>query len=155
MKWQDVDLLPCSLARTLSVVGDRWTLLILRNAFMRTRRFDDFHSQLGVTKHVLSDRLKKLVKEGVFEKHPYQESPVRYEYRLTEKGLELYPIIMSMVAWGDKWMDGGKGAPMLYVHKRCNHQTEPRLVCSHCGDDIDPKEMMPMPGPGIAGHDFK
>lgn len=149
MKWQELNTLPCSLARTLSVVGDRWTLLILRNAFMRTRRFDDFYSQLGITKHVLSDRLKKLVNEGVLEKKAYQEKPMRYEYRLTEKGLDLYPIIMSMVAWGDKWMDEGKGAPMLYLHKSCNHQTSPKLACSHCGDDINPRDMMPMPGPGL------
>ena len=149
MKWQDLNTLPCSLARTLSVVGDRWTLLILRNAFMRTRRFDDFYTQLGITKHVLSDRLKKLVNEGVMEKRVYQEKPARYEYRLTEKGLDLYPIIMTMVAWGDKWMDEGKGAPMLYLHKSCNHQTSPHLACSHCGDDINPRDMMPLPGPGL------
>ncbi|MCG8669996.1 MAG: helix-turn-helix transcriptional regulator [Pseudomonadales bacterium] len=149
MKWQELDAQPCSVARTLSVIGDRWTLLIIRNAFLRTRRFDDFHAQLGITKHVLSSRLKKLVEAGVFEKRAYQEKPARYEYRLTEKGLDLYPIILGLVGWGDKWMDEGKGPPVEYFHKTCNHKTQPTLVCSECHEPLDPREMMAMPGPGL------
>lgn len=149
MRWDELNTLPCSIARTLSVVGDRWTLLILRNAFMKTRRFDDFHSQLGITKHLLSDRLKKLVAEGVLEKRAYQEKPRRYEYRLTEKGLDLYPVMLSLVAWGDKWMDEGQGAPVQYIHKNCGQLTEPYLVCSECKEPIRPREMQPVPGPGL------
>lgn len=149
MKWQELDTLPCSLARTLSVVGDRWTLLILRNAFMQTRRFDDFYTQLGITKHLLSDRLKKLVASGVMEKRAYQEKPIRYEYRLTEKGLDLYPIMLSLVAWGDKWMDEGRGPPLQYKHKNCHQLMKPTLICSECGEALDPRDVEPIPGPGL------
>ncbi len=140
--------MPCSLARTLSVIGDRWTLLILRNAFMRTRRFDDFHQQLGITKHVLSDRLKKLVEAEVLEKRAYQEKPLRYEYRLTEKGLDLYPILLALVNWGDKWMDDGKGPPIEYQHRNCGRKTRPTLVCSECNEPLSVREVIPMLGEG-------
>lgn len=147
MKWDNVGELPCSVARALSIVGDRWTVLILRNAFMRTRRFDDFQKQLGVTRHVLADRLKKLVDAGVFEKQKYSESPVRYEYRLTQKGLDLHPVLMSLAAWGDKWLDEGKGVPLEYIHKTCGHKTSPVLVCSSCNEPVYPKDVQPIPGP--------
>ena len=116
---------------------------------MKARRFDEFSQQLGISKHRLSDRLKKLVEAGVFEKRPYQEKPLRYEYRLTEKGIDIYPILMSLVAWGDKWMDDGKGPPVEYIHNRCNHKTRPVLVCSECGEPVNPREMRPIPGPGL------
>lgn len=147
MKWDNVGELPCSVARALSVLGDRWTILILRNAFMRTRRFDDFQKQLGVTRHVLADRLKKLVDAGVFEKQKYSASPARYEYRLTQKGLDLHPILMSLAAWGDKWLDEGKGVPLEYIHKPCGHKTMPVLVCSACNEPVHPKDIQPIPGP--------
>ena len=104
MRWNDIGGITCSVARTLSVVGDRWTLLILRDAFLRTRRFEDFQAHLGMTRHRLADRLAKLVEHGVFERVRYQERPERYEYRLTEKGRDLYPVIVSLVGWGDRWM---------------------------------------------------
>ena len=103
--------MPCSVARTLSIIGDRWTLLVLRDAFLRTRRFEDFQRQLGVTRHLLADRLRKLVAAGILEKVRYQEKPTRYEYRLTEKGLELHPVIVSMLRWGDRWMADEHGPP--------------------------------------------
>ncbi|MGH7123950.1 MAG: winged helix-turn-helix transcriptional regulator, partial [Stellaceae bacterium] len=89
MRWDEIRGMPCSVARTLSVIGDRWTLLVLRDAFLRTRRFEDFQRQLGVTRHLLASRLRKLVAAGILAKVRYQEKPTRYEYRLTEKGLEL------------------------------------------------------------------
>ena len=100
MKWDALEEEPCSLARTVAVIGDRWSLLILRECFLRIRRFDEFQSSLGITRHLLADRLKKLVRFGVLRKIPYQEAPKRYEYILTQKGLDLYPIIMSIVHWG-------------------------------------------------------
>src|SRR5690606_40440629 len=96
MKWEEIGHQPCSIARTLSILGDRWTMLILRNAFMGMRRFDDFQQNLGVTRHVLSERLKRLVEHGILVKAPYFDRQERFEYRLTEKGLELYPILLSM-----------------------------------------------------------
>ncbi|HKY91419.1 MAG TPA: helix-turn-helix domain-containing protein [Nevskiaceae bacterium] len=149
MKAKDVDTLPCSIARSAAIVGDRWTMLILRGAFLRTRRFDDFQAQIGLTRHRLSDRLQRLVKLGVLEKQPYQERPLRYEYKLTEKGRDLYPVLMSMVAWADKWLDEGRGPPLEYRHHACGHKFRPVLACSECGEAIDPRQVTPMPGPGL------
>src|SRR5207244_10236391 len=100
MKWDELEEQPCSLARTVAVIGDRWSLLILRECFLRKRRFEAFQSVLGITRHLLAERLKKLVRLGVLRRIPYQESPKRDEYILTQKGLDLYPIIMEMVHCG-------------------------------------------------------
>ncbi|MEY2863936.1 MAG: hypothetical protein RLY58_1643 [Pseudomonadota bacterium] len=148
MKWDDVGNLNCSVARTLSVMGDRWTMLVLRNAFMGIRRFDDFQRQLGVTRHVLADRLKRLVDEKIFNKVPYQ--PNRFEYRLTEKGHALYPILLALTAWGDAWMDEGRGPPLYYHHKTCGQRMSPVMVCSACGDPVVARDVTPMIGPGFA-----
>ncbi|TCB50636.1 transcriptional regulator [Acinetobacter sp. ANC 4779] len=143
MKWDDIGEQPCSIARTLSVIGDRWTLLILRNAFLGTRRFESFQQNLGVTRHVLSDRLKRLVENDILVKTPYVQRQERYEYRLTEKGLALYPILMSMANWADDWMNEGFGKPMQYIHKSCGHKITPRLVCSECNETIHAKQVKP------------
>ncbi|MBJ9985204.1 helix-turn-helix transcriptional regulator [Acinetobacter sp. S40] len=150
MKWDDIGEQPCSIARTLSIMGDRWTMLILRNCFLDTRRFDDFQSHLGVTRHVLSERLKRLVEHGILVKTPYVDRQERFEYRLTEKGLELYPVLLSMANWADKWMDGGNGAPMLYQHKLCGHIFKPVLACSECGEAIHPKQVLAKPSPAYS-----
>lgn len=122
--------------------------MILRNAFLGTRRFDDFQQQLGMTRHVLAERLKRLVDEGVFRKEAYQ--PNRFEYRLTDKGKGLYPILLTLAAWGDQWMDcEGNGPPVVYFHKSCSSKTQPTLVCSECGEPIIARDMLPMAGPGL------
>src|SRR5207249_8142736 len=105
MRWQDIGDMTCSVARALSVVGDRWTLLVLRDAFLGVRRFEDFHTDLGTTRHRLADRLRKLVDHGVLERVPYADRPRRFEYRLTEKGRDLYPVVVSLTRWGDRWID--------------------------------------------------
>src|SRR5215831_18369237 len=105
MGWaQEYEKDTCAIAAALSVVGDRWTLLILRDAFLGVRRFEDFRSRLGTTRHRLADRLRKLVEHGVLERVPYDERPPRFEYRLTEKGRDLYPVVVSLTRWGDRWM---------------------------------------------------
>jgi DNA-binding HxlR family transcriptional regulator len=149
MRWQDVGAQPCSIARSLSVIGDRWTMLLIRNAFLGTRRFDDFQALLGVTRHVLADRLQKLVEFEVLKKVPYQDKPPRFEYRLTERGRELYPVLLALVNWGDKWMDEGRGPPVLYTHHNCGKQFRPVMSCSECGEALNPREVTPMPGPGL------
>ena len=101
MKWDEIGDQPCPVAKALSVLGDRWTMLILRNAFMGVRRFDDFQSSLGLTRHVLSDRLKRLVEHEILVKVPYVSRQQRFEYQLTEKGLDLYPILLSMMQWSE------------------------------------------------------
>jgi len=113
MKWDELEEEPCSVARTIGVIGDRWTLLILRECFLRTRRFEGFQSALGITRHLLAERLKKLVRTGILRRIPYQESPKRHEYILTQKGLDLYPIMMAIVHWGDTHMVDERGRPVV------------------------------------------
>ncbi|MCG2608404.1 helix-turn-helix transcriptional regulator [Acinetobacter sp. SM34] len=141
MKWDEIGEQPCSIARTLSVIGDRWTVLILRNAFLGMRRFESFQQNLGITRHVLSDRLKHLVEHGILVKKPYVQRQERYEYCLTEKGLALYPILMSMAHWADQWMNKDLGQPMQYIHQSCGHSMTPRLVCSECNETIHAKHI--------------
>ncbi|MHC2337154.1 winged helix-turn-helix transcriptional regulator [Bradyrhizobium sp. USDA 4454] len=148
MKWDALEEEPCSLARTVAVIGDRWSLLILRECFLRIRRFDDFQASLGITRHLLADRLKKLVRFGVLRKIPYQDAPKRYEYILTQKGLDLYPIIMSIVHWGNIHMVDARGRPLLHEHKSCGKMFDPVMVCSECGEPLSAKHVHVHPGPG-------
>jgi len=149
MRWDEIETQNCSIARSLSVVGDRWTLLILRECFLGVRRFEDFQAHLGVARHRLSDRLGRLVEDGVLKKVPYQDKPPRHEYRLTEKGKDLYPVLLSLVRWGDRWMDQGRGAPVVYRHNTCGHMTTPVLACSECGEALAAHEVTPLAGPGL------
>ena len=149
MRWNDIGEMTCSVARTLSVVGDRWTLLILRDAFLRTRRFEEFQAHLGMTRHRLADRLGKLVEHGIFERVRYQERPERYEYRLTEKGRDLYPVIVSLVGWGDRWMAGTAGAPIELVHRDCGHVMAPVFTCPHCHQSVTARDVTAQPGPAL------
>ena len=121
MRWDEIGEMPCSVARTLSVIGDRWTVLILRDCFLGARRFDHFAASLDVSPHVLSTRLGKLVEHGILDRRAYQDHPVRHEYRLTEKGRDLYPVLGSMLQWGDRWMSGPEGPPARVRH-RLQHQ---------------------------------
>jgi DNA-binding HxlR family transcriptional regulator len=145
MRWRDVGKLDCTIARTLSVIGDRWTLLVLRDAFLGTRRFDAFQASLGITRHRLADRLRKLVEHGVLRRERYQASPPRFEYRLTEKGHDLYGVIVTIAGWGDKHMAGTKGPPVERVHRGCGHVTALRLTCDHCGDVVTARDMTARP----------
>jgi DNA-binding HxlR family transcriptional regulator len=149
MRWDDIGSAPCSLARTLAVIGDRWTLLVLRQAFAGTRRFNDFQAQLGLTTHRLSERLAKLVDEGILDRRRYSERPERFEYRLTEKGLDLYPVLLAMFRWGDRWLAGDDGAPIVFVHRACGHDARARTTCAHCGEPIGARDIEPRIGPGL------
>lgn len=149
MRWRDLEKEPCSVARTLSIIGDRWTLLILRDCFMGVRRFEQFESNLGMTRHVLADRLKKLTSAEVLVKTPYGTAPVRQEYRLTEKGFDLYPVIMSIVHWGDTHMADERGAPVIHHHKTCGHHMHGELVCSECGEKLEARQVSVDLGPGF------
>jgi len=154
VRWDEIGEMTCSVARSLAVVGDRWTLMVLRDCFLGTRRFDAFQRQLGATPHVLTDRLRKLVDAGVLERVAYQERPTRHEYRLTEKGLDLYPVIASLVRWGDRWEAGAAGPPLELRHRDCGHATTPTLVCSECGEPLDPRAMEARPGPALRALGF-
>ncbi len=148
MRWDSLERERCSVARTIAVIGDRWSLLILRDCFLRVRRFDEFQARLGITRHLLADRLKKFVRFGVLRKAKYQESPARYEYILTQRGLDLYPVVMAIVHWGDVHMVDERGRPMLHEHKSCGKLFDPVMVCSECGEPITAKEVHVHPGPG-------
>ena len=139
----------CSIARTLQVLGDRWTLLVLREAFMGVTRFDDLQRGLGIARDVLTTRLTRLVEEGVLEKVPYREpgQRTRFEYRLTDRGRDAYPIIVSLMAWGDRHR-AEHGAPVELIHRgECGARVVPELRCEH-GHRVEPHEVKPVPGPG-------
>ncbi|MBI3782492.1 MAG: helix-turn-helix transcriptional regulator [Deltaproteobacteria bacterium] len=149
MRWSEIGDMTCSIARALSVVGDRWTLLILRDAFLRTRRFEQFQASLKITRHRLADRLQKLVDNGILERLPYQDNPPRFEYKLTAKGVDLYPVIAALVGWGDRWMAGKDGVPIELVHRGCGHTIAPEFVCPDCREPIGARDMLAQPGPGL------
>lgn len=150
MRWNELSEERCSIARTTAIIGDRWTLLILRDCFLRIRRFDAFQARLGITRHILANRLKGLVDAGVLQKTPYGSRPVRHEYRLTQAGIDLYPILMSIAHWGDEHLAGEAGPPLLHYHLLCCHQFNPVLACSECGAAVDPRQVRVSPGPSTA-----
>ena len=148
MKWNSLEEQNCSMARTIAVIGDRWTLMILRECFLRVRRFEEFQDKLGITRHLLAARLKKLVQFGVLRRAPYQDSPKRHEYILTQKGLDLYPILMAIVHWGDVHMVDERGRPLLHEHKICGKTFDPVMICSECNKPLNAREVHTHPGPG-------
>ena len=135
MKHEELSEVYCSLARTWAVIGERWTMLIIREAFRGTRRFDGFQQRLSVGRNVLSNRLVRLTDEGVFERVRYQESPDRYEYRLTQKGMDLYPVLLMLMRRGDRYKVDAP--PVRLVHKHCGKEASPELRCGHCGEPVD------------------
>jgi len=137
----------CSIARTVAILGERWTMVILRQAFLGARRFEDYHAGLGIARNMLTDRLRGLVEHDILERRQYHERPPRYEYRLTQKGLDLYPVLVSLMQWGDQH-GGFEGAPMQLRHQNCGELTAPVLTCSCCNEELDPKRVTPEPGPG-------
>src|SRR5262245_54295022 len=141
MRWRDVGDLTCSVARSLSVVGDRWTLLILRDAFLGARRFEQFQASLGLSRHRLADRLGRLVRAGVLRRERYRDRPVRFEYRLTEKGPDLYGVIVAIAGWGDRHLAGARGPSVERVHRGCGHVATLRLTCEHCGEPVGARDM--------------
>jgi len=136
MKWSELADQSCSVARTVAVIGDRWTLMILRDCFLGVRRFDDFEERLGISRGIIAERLRGLVDEGVLRRECYQDRPLRYEYRLTEKGLGLHAMIMAIVHWGDVHYAGSAGPPLLHRHKACGCDFNPVLTCSACGEPV-------------------
>ena len=138
----------CSVARTLDAIGDRWSLLILRDAFYGVRRFEDFREDLGVARNILTDRLQKLVAHGVLDRVQYEDKPPRFEYRLTEKGRDLLPVVLTMMRWGNRWTQEDK-APVTLTHTACGHEAEPLVTCSHCGEELLRRDLRLEPLPDI------
>lgn len=139
----------CSVARTLELVGDRWTLLVLRDALGGVRRFEDFRTRLGVAHNVLADRLARLTEAGILDRRLYQTRPDRYDYHVTERGLDLWPVIASLLLWGDRYA-APDGPPVLVVHRGCGGRMEIGLTCSKCGAPLGPYDTDSLPGPGAA-----
>lgn len=139
----------CSIARTLDVIGEPWSPLILRDVWVGFTRFEQIQADLGISRKVLTERLGHLVERGVLERRPYDRRP-RYEYVLTEKGAELIDLLMVMVAWGDKWLAGRPGPPVLYRHRGCGEISSVELRCSHCREPMHAGDVELLPGPGAA-----
>ena len=139
---------PCSLARSMDVFGDSWTLLILRDAMYGLTRFDEFQRSLHVARNTLSNRLGRLVDAGVMTKRFYQDNPPRYEYLLTEMGRDFFPVLAAMLAWGDKWLDGGSGAPVTLRHGAPRHAIASKVVCTGCGEPVRHDDIEFCVGPG-------
>ena len=138
----------CSIAATLGVIGDRWTLLILRDVFRGVRRFSVLQQDLGIAKNLLADRLSKLVDHGVLERVPYQNRPVRYEYKLTAKGADLSTALIALMGWGDRWYAGDGGAPTILVHEPCGTPIAQTVQCPHRNEPVNPGKIKSRPGPG-------
>ena len=138
----------CSIARTLQVVGERWTLLVLREVFTGQRRFEEIQRDLGVATNILSDRLQTLVDEDILERRALPDRPDRFDYRLTEKGLDLNPVLLELMRWGDRW-DAPHGAPRVIVHRDCGHETHGVQVCAHCGEPLTARNVRLHDGPGV------
>ena len=139
----------CSIARSLELIGERWTLLIIRDAFLGVRRFDDFQRSLGVARNVLQGRLERLVEAGILERVLYQERPERFEYRLTEMGIDLWPVVVSLLHWGDKHLMP-EGPAMIIEHRDCGGRVNDRRICDKCGALLGPRDVRPRRGPAAA-----
>ena len=148
MKWRDLADETCSMARSVAVIGDRWTLMILRDCFLGIRRFEDFERRLGISRSIIAERLKRLTEEGVLRREAYQQNPPRHEYRLTEKGLGLHPVMMAIVHWGDVHYAGEAGPPLLHRHKACGCDFVPVQTCSECGEPVSARDVEVRAGPG-------
>lgn len=148
MSRTDTSQWPCSIARGVNVLGDAWNLLILREACLGTRRFDEFQRNLGIGRGILTNHLRELTDEGLLDRVPYQERPVRHEYRLTDKGRDVYPILAAMAAWSDRWMEGDEGPPLTLHHTTCGHDMAAKVVCGECDSDLHVREIQAKPGPG-------
>lgn len=140
----------CSVKRTLDIVGEKWTLLVLREAFYGARRFEQFYAGVGCARNILSDRLVTLIEHDLLRREPYREPGRRQreEYRLTDKGLELFPALLALMQWGDKWAADAAGPPVEVRHRDCDQPIEVVLRCAAGHDRLTARDAAPVPGPG-------
>ena len=131
----------CSIARSLDVVGEKWSLLALREVFLGVRRFDGIVARTGAPRDVLAARLRTLVEAGVLERVQYNERPPRFEYHLTEAGRDLQPVLLTLMDWGDRYLSGGKPVPGRWTHT-CGHALEPQVTCAHCAEPVAPDSLV-------------
>jgi DNA-binding HxlR family transcriptional regulator len=157
MGWQmlhnDYENQSCSIAGALEVVGERWSLLIVRDILLGLRRFDELQSHLGIARNVLQARLTRLQEHGVLERVPYRVRPPRFEYRLTERGLELWPMIVALMKWGDRYTPPEGGPAVVIEHRGCGGRVDDHRICEKCGARLKARDAVGRPGPGAApGH---
>ncbi|GAB2773070.1 winged helix-turn-helix transcriptional regulator [Amycolatopsis magusensis] len=138
----------CSIARTMDVIGEPWSPLILRNVYVGITRFEQLQESLGISRKVLTERLKWLTEQDVLARQQYSSRPPRHEYVLTERGTELCDLLLVMVRWGDRWLAGEAGPPVLYRHHACGRISHVELRCSECGDPMRATDLDVLPGPG-------
>ena len=140
----------CSIARSLELVGERWSLLVIREVFRGNRRFGQMLEGMGVARNILASRLQRLCDAGILERRPYGERPDRFEYFLTEKGLDLWPVMVSLLHWGNVHEPLPHGPPMLLLHKgECQGEIDDRRICTRCGKHLGPREAVAVDGPGL------
>ena len=147
MRRASFDDMACSVAQSLEIIGEWWTPLILRDAFLGVSRFGDFQERLGIARNILAARLDALVEHGVMKKVAYQDHPPRYDYKLTEKGRDLWLVVTALREWGDRW-EAPDGPPVEVVHRTCDHVTHIVPTCSACGEVLSPFELRVRRGPG-------
>lgn len=140
----------CTIARAMAILGEKWTVLVLREVFTGIRRFEDMRQRTGIPRQVLANRLAMLVDEGVLRRVPYQEpgARVRHEYRLTERGFDLYPVLVAVREWGDRYLADPEGPPLATVHRDCDANVYVQLRCEAGHDVASPRDVLPAPGPG-------
>jgi DNA-binding HxlR family transcriptional regulator len=139
----------CAVGAALEDLGDRWTMLVLREAFFGVRRFEQLRKNTGAAKNILADRLSRLVDAGILYRQRYSERPPRDEYRLTEKGVDLWPVMIALSQWGGKWGDLELGPAIALRHRGCGAVMEPRMACPECGEPLDARGVHVEPGPAM------
>jgi len=135
----------CSIAAALEIVGERWTMLIIREALLGVHRFDEMQADLGIARNVLQSRLEGLVEHGILERRRYQDHPPRSDYHLTQKGLDLWPAVVALMQWGDKHADVPGGPPVRLVHRGCGGVVDDHLLCEVCGEKLGPRDVWAHP----------
>jgi DNA-binding HxlR family transcriptional regulator len=149
MRRASFDDMNCSIAQSLEVIGEWWTLLILRDAFLGVTRFEEWQERLGIARNILTKRLDTLVEHGVMERRYYDENRGRADYKLTEKGKALWPVLVTIRQWGDEWVTGTEQAPVTLLHTTCGAPTTAHLACDHCGDWLERRDVRVIEGPGL------
>jgi DNA-binding HxlR family transcriptional regulator len=139
----------CSIAAALEIIGERWTMLIIREALLGVHRFDEIQADLGIARNVLQARLERLVEHAILEKRRYRERPERYEYHLTEKGLDLWPAVVALMQWGDKHAGVPGGPPVTLQHRDCGGAVDDHLTCEACGDKLGPRDVWAQAAPHV------
>jgi DNA-binding HxlR family transcriptional regulator len=147
----DFTIIDCSIAKTMAILGEPWTPMVLRDLFMGASRFDQLRVNLGVSRKVLTERLARLVADGVVVRQMYTDRPPRYDYVLTEKGWELCDVLLAVTAWGDRWTTGSMGVPAIIRHHRCGEIVSAEIRCSSCGELLRSSEVVVTPRESLPG----